>query len=114
MSTINYVINKEKRTVVCIMRNAEEDACGPVEKYLDSKGLSFDWATYKKLLLPESIVGVAKCNPNDEWDEEFGKRLARKRCSDKYEAIKLEKLRKFWNEIISLAHLVYDKLIIPI
>lgn len=31
----------------------------------------------------KTVRGVAKCAPNDEWDEDLGKRLAKLRCDVK-------------------------------
>lgn len=36
-------------------------------------------SSYKK----RTVKGIAKCNPEDVYDEEFGKRLAEARCSKK-------------------------------
>ena len=49
-----YVVNEEKRTVVCLSSFAGH-----------------------------AVRGVARCAPNDEWDVEKGKELATARCAMK-------------------------------
>ena len=51
-----YYINEEKKTVVCRTEGKFAD-CGPIVRF-----------------------GIAKCSPDDTFDEEFGRSLARKRA----------------------------------
>lgn len=70
-----YKINKEKRTVV---------AYG---KFLP-KGLikrEFEYSFGRNIYFPDiycckTAKGIAKCHPEDEWNEEEGKRIARERA----------------------------------
>lgn len=59
---VKYIVNEEKRTVTCLLPGN----------------------------LREVYVGISRCNPEDEWNEELGKELARKRaivkqCQDELE-----------------------------
>lgn len=51
-----YYINEEKKTVVCRTESKFDD-CDPIVRF-----------------------GIAKCSPDDTFDEEFGRSLARKRA----------------------------------
>lgn len=48
-------------------------------KYIVTKNMVIAISTYAG----RTVRGVAKCHPNDTFDEEFGKRLAAARCNEK-------------------------------
>ena len=90
-----YIINKEKRTIVCLLEDCErmlwQDAC----KHFPM--IVLGWGYTPDITLEKTYRGVAKCNPNDEWDEELGKKLA---CDRAYNALRTEyklKAKKFIN-----------------
>ena len=70
-----YIVNREKRIVICII-TAVNDIPKRLAKYglVDEKNdcIDFDVREYK---------GVAKCAPEDVWNEKFGKRLAEYRAA---------------------------------
>jgi hypothetical protein len=73
--TTKYIINKEKRTVVCIITTVNEirrklEKYGLGDEDLDS--IKADVRVYK---------GIAKCAPEDEWNEIYGKQLAEYRAA---------------------------------
>lgn len=70
-----FIINEEKRTVVCILRTIND-----VPMRLAKYGLA-DGDYDEKDLEIRTYKGVAKCNPADEWDETYGMRLAEYRAS---------------------------------
>lgn len=76
MVNTNYIVNKEKRTVVCIIETRDD-----VFKRISKYGLLEGWAWYEKFGGDRVYKGVAKCAPEDEWDETYGKRLAEYRAS---------------------------------
>jgi len=81
-SEIIYKINKEKRVVVCIITYCRYVASNRLYKYA-----SHYEQDYNKEDIKDTYIGIAKCSPEDEWDEEKGKRLAlirakRKRSKD--------------------------------
>lgn len=98
---IEYIVNEEKRTVVAMIKFIGEDG-EEIQAFKDS-GHIFDdlWAalghfnsnnsywskTYRakadKMYFPKYITAKAKCSPEDEWDEEYGKNLAYKRLVEK-------------------------------
>ena len=75
MIKTEYKINKEKRTVVCIITTVNEIPY-KLRKYgladEDYDDIDFDIRSYR---------GIAKCSPADEWDETYGKRLAEYRAA---------------------------------
>ena len=93
MSKINYVINKEKRTIVAIMTDCEYDILDSLIK----AGLYslYDYGDkVKKAMIPNVFRGKAKCSPEDEWDEEAGKKIARERMLAKYYLHKAKKFKQ--------------------
>ena len=81
MSTnIKYVVNPEKKTVVCLLEGCKDDvynAMSPSEQAI----VLF---LHVNCELNNKYIGVAKCDPEDTFDEEFGRKLARNRMLKKY------------------------------
>jgi hypothetical protein len=82
---IKYYVDEPKRTVAAVLEDCELDAVdvisrkiGYINEYLSSD-LSVD-----KYTLPKRFVGIAKCDPRDTFNETEGKKIAKKRCLDKY------------------------------
>lgn len=98
---IEYIVNKEKRTVVAMIKFIGEDG-EEIPAFKDS-GYIFDdlWAalrhfkscnsywgkTYRakaeKMYFPKYMTAKAKCSSEDEWNEEYGKNLAYNRLVEK-------------------------------
>lgn len=80
---IKFKVNKEKGIVTCIITTTE-DFMSKIIKYgfaepfnrmpLELKDIDEDKLDVR------TYVGIAKCNPEDEWDEEYGKHLAEYRA----------------------------------
>lgn len=118
---IKYIVNKEKRTVVAVIEFEKDE-----ETFVNSSYIYDDlsWALSRlkknedviynkknkqskveKMYFPRYMSAKAKCNPEDEWDEEYGKQLARQRLVEKihnyrsnsYKIImdKVEEIRNF-------------------
>lgn len=76
MVKTSYIVNKEKRTIVCIIETRDD-----VSKRFCKYDLPAGWTFYEKFGGDRVYKGVAKCAPEDEWDETYGKRLAEYRAS---------------------------------
>lgn len=68
---IEYFVNLEAGVVVCRINNCRDIANLRIHKYSNSE----PWEPWN-YTLPDSFIGVAKCAPEDEFDEEYGKKLA--------------------------------------
>lgn len=77
-----YVVDSKNRIVVCIL------TCNvPVDRINDNLGIyTYPW----KKQLPKvnglatfRVKGIAKCNPDDTFDEVLGKRIAQSRAKEK-------------------------------
>lgn len=94
---IEYIVNKEKRTVVAMIKfDNNEETFKDAEYIYDDISWSFSHIKkndfrctekykqdYNKMFFPKTMSAKAKCNPEDEWDEEYGKQLARQRLVEK-------------------------------
>lgn len=78
-----YFVNKDKRTVVCVISCDEFAALDFVEK--DKRVLLTNYDGLKDCLMPTRFVGVAKCSELDEFDEQYGRDLAFYRAKAKYD-----------------------------
>ena len=76
MVTTEFIVNEEKRTVVCIITTVD-DMADRLAKY----GLADD--QYDDIEDIRVYKGIAKCCPQDTWDESFGKKLAEWRAARK-------------------------------
>jgi hypothetical protein len=87
MNDVKFYIQPEKRKIICVIKNTEQIAAdflrknSRIDPYCDD---SYLWNNdmgrrnylWDKLLMPDSFTGIATCAPEDEWDEETGKRIA--------------------------------------
>lgn len=104
---LQYIINEEKRTVTCIAWDCENDL---IEHLLKKSSDSFTLDTlvhnYETLLLKHKYVGTAKCSPEDTFDVEIGKKIARAKMREKYTRDKLKGINKFLDMLLSTADLL--------
>lgn len=77
---INYVVNPEKRTVVCYLMGCYYD----IEDKLPSYQVALADRFGLDINLQPKYIGIAKCAPEDEFDENIGKSIALDRMLVKY------------------------------
>ena len=101
---IKYYVNEDKRTVVAKMEydnslemksDVAKYAVGAIVRWMYSQGLcEYEYCIedfFRSLIytiadkyFSTPILGKAKCSEEEEFDEEFGKELARTRCLEQY------------------------------
>ena len=101
---IKYYVNEDKRTVVAKMeyknplemkRDVAKYATGAIVRWMYSQGLcEYKYSiddffasliyTIADKYFSTPILGKAKCSEEEEFNEEFGKELARTRCLEQY------------------------------
>ena len=91
-SDCRYIINEEKRTVVCLIEHTD---CLFIHFAENNFDIPWDCMYYlcnskpmnrslrKKFFMPKRFWGIATCAEDDEWDVEKGKFLAFSRAKDK-------------------------------
>ena len=97
-----FRVNKEKRTVACIITTFD-DVARRLEKY----GLADD--KYDENESDMRVYrGVAKCAPGDEWDEAYGRRLAEYRAARARQVDVNNELKNFIHGISRCIDNLYD------
>ena len=100
--TTEYKVNKNKRTVVCII-TAINDIPIKLAKY----GLAdadYDWIDYDV----REYKGVAKCSLEDTWDESYGRKLAEYRAARARQVDVNNELKRYINGISKCIDNLYD------
>lgn len=82
-----FIVNEEKRKVVCIIDNTANLFLKYAEKNLRIKpDCDVPWGDsklYPRLKMPKRFIGMATCSANDNFDVETGKLIAFSRAKDK-------------------------------
>lgn len=102
--TTEYKINKDKRTIVCIITTIDE-----IPRRLEKYGL-FDDENYgdDQDIYIRTYKGIARCAPEDEWDETYGKRLAEYRAAKARKNSVNAELKKFTAKMLRKIDTLYD------
>lgn len=103
---LSYYINEDKRTVVCVAENCQEDlikelcqkfvSCNTLEKNLI---IEIFEDNYDDFLLDYKYIGKAYCSKDDKFDPEKGKIIARQKMRSKYNQAKINIMKKYCNSI---------------
>ena len=99
-----FIVNEDARKVICIFRDtaplflmyADENL--PIAPNCDTCDASTS-RLYKKLLMPNKFVGVASCDPNDEFSVEKGKLIAFSRAKDKIQTSFFKRANTYINTL---------------
>lgn len=102
---LKFIVNKKNKTVTCIATGCEYDIIDDIVKKISHLPKSVRDIIYRDIgatitdeyLMPDKIVGVAKCMDTDKFDEDFGKMLAIKKMRYKYNRIKSNKIYKIYH-----------------
>lgn len=102
--TTEYVVNKEKRTIVCFITTIND-----VQTRLTKYGLWDDPNNDNDDELDVRIYkGIAKCAPEDKWDSRYGCRLAEYRASRARQVDVNNELKNYINTISKRIDNLYD------
>lgn len=96
-----FKINKDKRNIVCIITTVNDMACR-LEKYGFITKDDNDNDDIRK------YVGIAKCAPEDEWNEKYGRRLAEYRACQKRKADVNNEIKIFINNVCKCLDNLYN------
>lgn len=83
---VEFYVNEENRIVTATIKYCANDVLYILHKASDVNFCCF-WDMPKQFVkakLPATLKSVAKCHPNDTFDPEIGKRIARKKLEAKY------------------------------
>ncbi len=85
---VEYYIDKEKRTVAAVLHVPRTEVCDEIMNIMNKKAGNLFTITQARFEPSMLLTGVyrskAKAHPDDEWNEEGGKRLAYLRARRAY------------------------------
>jgi len=93
---IKYFINKEERTVVCVLEQCEYDFVDFVNRLDNPLTYAPPRFSYR---MPSTFRGRARCSKEDTWNEEYGKRLAYHRAKVAHDKSLFNHCNKLMNYI---------------
>jgi hypothetical protein len=91
MKDCRFYVDETARTVVCVIPNTKDMLINFIDDHfrwddIDVYTALNSWNTnkfFKQLKMPHSFMGKAVCAPEDEWNEELGRKIAFSRAKDK-------------------------------
>ena len=100
-----FIVNEEKGKVVCIIDDTENlfiqyvDNNFRIPPDCDEVWNSGDSKLLPKLKMPRRFVGIATCNPNDQFSVESGKLIAFSRTKDKVQTSFFKRANTYVNTL---------------
>jgi len=87
MSDCKFYVDEDARVIVCVISNVHDLLQDFISQHFSWGNINVEWAVgyqfNKQLEMPNSFMGKAVCAPEDEWNEELGKKIAFSRAKDK-------------------------------
>lgn len=97
---IRYIQLPEKKMTIAILENTRYSAVSKIAKAIgNTKSLCFDPDRY---VMPNSFKAIAKCSPEDQWDADVGKVVAKAKVMRKYYKSYDKMLDMFSKDIMNL------------
>lgn len=103
---IKYYVIKDKRQVVAILDGTKWDAYIKICKMMKDTDLGL--VPSSKYEMPSRFKVVLNCDPLDEFNEEFGKKRAKKILLDNYYRSLHKRLDKFREAMIVVNSKVFE------
>lgn len=88
---IKYTVSEKDRTVVATMEGCGDDMVRRISKMA---GMAV-YDPMDKLKIRDTFQSKAKCHPDDEFSEETGKAIAKKRLLNKYHEACIKALNRY-------------------
>ena len=79
-----FYVDKDARVVVCVIPDTRRGFVDFIDPFITKGDFELPYPSSLDYYLPSSIVAKAKCAPEDEWDEEYGRELAYQRAKEKF------------------------------
>ena len=76
MKDCAFTIDRAHRRVICVIKISKSIAFDYLNNIESMLSMTIPDEVASRMYLPPSIVGIATCAEEDEWDEEIGKRVA--------------------------------------
>lgn len=92
---VKYVVLPEMRMVKCFLTDTQNIAN---DTLLDVDGdIATSEVYHPRYKMPNQYLGVAHCNPNDEWNPELGKQIAYDKAREKLDRSLFKRLQLYVN-----------------
>ena len=95
MSNCKFYVNEEERTIVCVIPYTRGMLSAFIYENFRWPDLDLEYGINSQLddqlKMPSSFMGKAVCAPEDEWNEELGKKIAASRCNEKIAKKRLDR-----------------------
>ncbi len=113
---VDYIVKIDEGVVVCIISECAYNAIALLNKYTGICDNPF-CIPPEEFLLSNQYKGVAKCDANDTFDEEYGKKLAYRKAYLKY-ATAFDKKTKYiiahYTKLIDKLTEDFDKILVKV
>lgn len=99
---IHYFVNSKRRSVIAVLKDTAHDEVNSLYRKMGYGDLP--WDVEKAAVMPDSFRVEVVCSPEDEFDVEVGKRLAKKRILDNYDRSRKKargRAERAWNAYVS-------------
>lgn len=87
---IKYVVDAKARTVTATLEDCHDDVVKTFNRRVGYPLIQEGTTLHKAAQIDDTFVGVARCHPDDTFDETEGKRRAKKRLLDRQHRAKVE------------------------
>ena len=101
---VKYFVNEEKRTITALLELEDTERYEIMEYAYNIQLAHF--LKFNSLKLHRTYAGVVTCLPEDTWDEEYGKVIARRKAYGKYLMARAKKVGQITAAIDKLWHQV--------
>ena len=103
---VKYFVNEEKRTITALLELEDTERYEIMHYAYDMNTFNFLGIQFEKLKLHRTYTGVVTCLPEDTWNEEYGKTIARRKAYGKYLMARAKKVGQITAAIDKLWHQV--------
>ena len=102
---VEYLVFEKSGIIVCKIWNCMNIAVNKIRKH---KSLQIT-ERFSRYLINNVYVGMAKCSPEDEFDLEYGKRLALNRAKDKRNRAVSRAIGRYVNDMKRVLDSLYER-----
>lgn len=101
-----YIIDKEKGKVVCVIHDTKHLLSDFIFDYDESLTVQGEW---KVIQMPNQFSGVATCAEGDEWNEQLGRDIAFARAKYKLDRSFFKRANNFINMLDKRIDRMYNE-----
>ena len=97
LDNIKYIVDQQNRTVKAILEDCSLGAIDALCRCNNGKpAIAYnDTEALELLMLPDKLVAVTKCHPDDKFDIARGKSIAKKRLCEKFDRYRTRAWNKY-------------------